>query len=178
MKSNFLADFKAFAMKGNAIDMAIGVVIGAAFGKIVSSLVSDIIMPLIGKLIGGIDFGSLKLLLSAATIGPDGKEVAPVYLTYGVFIQNTVDFFIISFSIFFCVWGVGKLARKKAEAPPVAPPAPREEVVLLTEICNLLKAREGSIAPEDAKSIRDTLNASAKDAEVNKNNASSSSRDD
>ena len=92
-KNTFLQDFKAFAMKGNVIDMAVGVVIGGAFGKIVSSLVANVIMPPIGLLVGGVNFTDLKWVMKAAEIGADGKEIAPaVSLDYGQFLQATFDF--------------------------------------------------------------------------------------
>ena len=92
-KSTFLQDFKAFAMKGNVIDMAVGVVIGGAFGKIVSSLVANVIMPPIGLLVGGVNFTDLKWVMKAAEVGADGKEIAPaVSLDYGQFLQATFAF--------------------------------------------------------------------------------------
>ena len=98
-KNTFLQDFKAFAMKGNVIDMAVGVVIGGAFGKIVSSLVANVIMPPIGLLVGGVNFTDLKWVMKAAEIGADGKEIVPaVTLDYGQFLQATFDFLIIAFS--------------------------------------------------------------------------------
>ena len=101
-KSTFLQDFKAFAMKGNVIDMAVGVVIGGAFGKIVSSLVANVIMPPIGLLVGGVNFTDLKWVMKAAEIGADGKEIAPaVTVDYGQFLQATFEYLIISFSLFF-----------------------------------------------------------------------------
>jgi large conductance mechanosensitive channel len=93
-----LKEFKAFALKGNVVDMAVGVVIGTAFGKIVTSLVNDIVMPPIGMLVGNIDFSQLKVALAQA--GADGK---PVTLNYGMFINNIIDFFIIAFSIFMVI---------------------------------------------------------------------------
>ena len=144
-KSTFLQDFKAFAMKGNVIDMAVGVVIGGAFGKIVSSLVANVIMPPIGLLVGGVNFTDLKWVMNAAEIGADGKEIAPaVSLDYGQFLQATFDFLIIAFSIFLFIRLITKLtAKKKEEAPaaPPAPPAPTKEEVLLTEIRDLLKEK-------------------------------------
>ena len=96
-KNTFLQDFKAFAMKGNVIDMAVGVVIGGAFGKIVSSLVANVIMPPIGLLVGGVNFTDLKWVMKAAEIGADGKEIAPaVSLYYWQFLQATFDFLIIA----------------------------------------------------------------------------------
>lgn len=135
----FLSDFKAFAMKGNVIDMAIGVVIGGAFGKIVTSLVNDIIMPAVSTLTGGIDFKELKYVITEAVPASEGvEEVKEVAITYGVFIQNIVDFLIIALSIFVALRVLMKL-KKKEEAPaPPAPPAPSNEEKLLTEIRDLL----------------------------------------
>ena len=96
-KSSFLQDFKAFAMRGNVIDMAVGVIIGGAFGKIVSSIVADVIMPPIGLLVGGVNFTDLKLQLKPAEV-VDGVEKAAVTLNYGNFLQATFDFIIIAFS--------------------------------------------------------------------------------
>lgn len=139
--SNFLHDFKAFAMKGNVIDMAVGVVIGGAFGKIVSSVVADVIMPPVGLLVGGVNFTDLKLQLKPAEV-VDGVEQAAVTLNYGNFLQVTFDFLIIAFSIFLFIRLLANLNRKKEETPtPAAPPAPSKEEVLLSEIRDLLKER-------------------------------------
>jgi large conductance mechanosensitive channel len=128
-----MSEFKAFAMKGNVIDMAVGIVIGTAFGKIVTSLVNDVIMPPIGMAIGGIDFSKLKWVLQAA--GVDGKgEVA---IGYGTFINTIITFIIIAFAIFMVIKGINRMQRKKEEAP-AAPPV---EVALLTEIRDLLRNR-------------------------------------
>ena len=97
-KSSFLQDFKAFAMRGNVIDMAVGVIIGGAFGKIVSSIVADVIMPPIGLLVGGVNFTDLKLQLKPAEV-VDGVEKAAVTLNYGNFLQATFDFIIIIYKI-------------------------------------------------------------------------------
>lgn len=132
----FLTEFKEFAVKGNVIDMAVGVIIGGAFGKIVTSLVNDVIMPVIGKITGGISFTDLKYELT-----PANGDVAAVYLNYGQFIQNVVDFLIIAFCIFLMIKGIMKLKKKKEEAP-AAPPAPSKEEVLLTEIRDLLKEKK------------------------------------
>ncbi len=142
-KSSFLQEFKAFAMKGNVIDMAVGVIIGGAFGKIVSSIVADVIMPPIGLLVGGVNFTDLKCVLKPAEM-VDGKEVAAVTLNYGNFLQVTFDFLIIAFSIFMFIKLLTKLTeKKKEEAPavPPAPPVPSKEEVLLTEIRDLLKEK-------------------------------------
>jgi len=129
-----LKEFKAFALKGNVIDLAVGVIIGGAFGKIVTSLVNDILMPVIGILVGGINFTNLKYVIKSA-VG-DQAEVA---VLYGSFIQSVVDFLIIAFSIFLFV-KLLTIRRKKEEAPPVpAPPSPSQEAVLLEEIRDLLK---------------------------------------
>ena len=145
-KTTFLQDFKAFAMKGNVIDMAVGVIIGGAFGKIVSSVVADVIMPPIGLLVGGVNFTDLKWVLKPAVV-EDGQEVvAAVTLNYGNFLQVTFDFLIIAFSVFLFVRLLSRLNRKKEKpAAPAAPPAPSKEELLLTEIRDLLKEqlREG-----------------------------------
>ena len=135
--SKFLSEFKEFAVKGNALDMAVGVIVGAAFGKIVSSNVDDIIMPPIGWLIGGMDFSNLKITLPAEKI-VEGVATQPATINYGMFIQNVIDFVIVAFCVFLLVKGINKLARKKEETP-AAPPAPSNEEKLLTEIRDLLK---------------------------------------
>ncbi len=136
-------DFKAFAMKGNVIDMAVGVIIGGAFGKIVSSVVADVIMPPIGLLVGGVNFTDLKLVLKPAVV-QDGQEVAAaVTLNYGNFLQVTFDFLVIAFSVFLFVRLLSRLNRKQEKlAAPAAPPAPSKEEQLLTEIRDLLKERK------------------------------------
>ena len=137
----FLKEFKTFALKGNVMDMAVGVIIGGAFGKIVTSLVNDVIMPIIGKITGSITFTDLKYELTAAVV-EGGQEVTPaVYLNYGQFIQNVVDFLIIAFCIFLMVKGIMKLKKKKEEEP-AAPAAPSKEEVLLTEIRDILKEKK------------------------------------
>lgn len=140
---SFLNEFKAFAMKGNVVDMAVGVIIGGAFGKIVSSLVADVVMPLIGLLVGGVNFTDLKWVIRPASVA-DGVEQAAVTLNYGNFIQVTFDFLIIAFSIFVVIRMLGKMNRKKEQAPvaPPAPPAPTVDQQLLTEIRDLLKERK------------------------------------
>ncbi|AVM52507.1 large conductance mechanosensitive channel [Bacteroides zoogleoformans] len=141
-KSSFLQDFKAFAMKGNVIDMAVGVIIGGAFGKIVSSIVADVIMPPIGLLVGGVNFTDLKWVMKPAEM-VNGEEVAAVTLNYGNFLQVTFDFLIIAFSIFLFIKLIGKLTeKKKKEDVPAAPTAPSKEEVLLAEIRDLLKDKK------------------------------------
>ena len=128
-------------MKGNVVDIAVGIFIGCAFVKIVSSLVSDIIMPPIGMLIGGMNFTNLHIVLQKAHMNEaTGKMVEAVTLNYGNFIQTTIDFLIIAFSIFIAIKFMNKLRVKKEEAPaPAAPPAPSKEEILLTEIRDILK---------------------------------------
>jgi len=130
---SFFSEFKSFAARGNVVDLAVGVVIGAAFGKIVTSLVDQIIMPPIGMVIGGVDFSAYKWVLKAA--GADGKgEVA---VQYGAFLNTLIQFAIVAFAIFLVVKLMNRLIKKE-EAAPAAPAA---DVVLLTEIRDLLKNR-------------------------------------
>ena len=140
-KSNFIQDFKAFALKGNVVDIAVGVIIGGAFGKIVTSIVNNIIMPPIGLAVGGVDFSDLKLTLKEAVM--NGEEVVSEAVTwnYGAFIQDVVDFLIIAFCVFLLVKGITALTRKKEEEPaaPAPEPEPTAEEKLLTEIRDLLK---------------------------------------
>lgn len=136
----WLQEFKAFAVRGNVVDMAVGIVIGAAFGKIVSSIVADVIMPPIGVLVGGKTFTNLAIILKHAKMDEAGKTIiAPaVTLNYGNFIQTVIDFTIVAFAIFMLVKGINALKRQEAEKP--APPAPPSaEVVLLTDIRDLLR---------------------------------------
>ncbi|MGA9119421.1 MAG: large-conductance mechanosensitive channel protein MscL [Bacteroidota bacterium] len=128
-------EFKEFAMRGSVIDLAVGIIIGAAFGKIVSSLVADVIMPPIGILVGGIDFTDLAVLLKQGATAD-----ANVYLRYGKFLQSCVDFIIVAWSIFMVIKGINTLKRKQAQQP-AAPAAPPADVVLLTEIRDLLKSQ-------------------------------------
>ncbi|MCD8236534.1 MAG: large-conductance mechanosensitive channel protein MscL [Prevotellaceae bacterium] len=148
----FIEDFKAFALKGNVVDMAVGVIIGGAFGKIVTSVVNDIIMPPLGLLIGGVNFSDLKLTLKDAVqeIKDENGNIITqatdaVTFNYGAFLQNCIDFLIIALAIFFLIKGISKLTelRKKKEAEtPAAPPAPSKEELLLTEIRDLLKEKK------------------------------------
>jgi large conductance mechanosensitive channel len=130
-----LKEFKAFAMRGNVMDMAIGIIIGGAFGKIVSSLVTDVIMPPIGILMGGVDFSNLAITLKQGSEG-----VAPVIIKYGVFINTVIDFVIIAFAIFMVIKAMNSM-KKKEEEKPAAPPAPSKEEVLLTEIRDELRKK-------------------------------------
>ena len=130
-----LKDFKEFAFKGNVLDMAIGVIIGAAFGKIVTSLVNDLIMPIISLLTGGLNFTDLKYVIT-----PKHGDIAENAIAYGSFIQNVVNFFIIAFCIFIFVRLIEKF-KKKEDAKVEEAPAKADDVVLLEEIRDLLKAK-------------------------------------
>jgi large conductance mechanosensitive channel len=128
-------EFKAFAMKGNVVDMAVGIIIGAAFGKIIASMVSDVIMPPLGLLIGGVNFTDLKFIMKAAV----GENPA-VTLNYGNFIQVVFDFIIVAIVVFMMIKAMNAAKKKQEAAPaPPAPPAPSKEELLLTEIRDLLK---------------------------------------
>ena len=136
MKS-FFDEFKKFISRGNVVDMAVGVIVGSAFTAIVNSLVKDVITPLIGAITGGMDFTQMKYVITPAT-----EEIAEVAVCYGNFIQAVINFLIIAFVVFCMVKLINgmraKLEKQKEEAP-AAPPAPSEEVVLLSEIRDLLK---------------------------------------
>jgi large conductance mechanosensitive channel len=127
-------EFKAFAMKGNVVDMAVGIIIGAAFGKIIASMVSDVIMPPLGLLIGGVNFTDLKIVMKAAV----GENPA-VTLNYGNFLQVVFDFLIVAFVVFMMIKAMNSAKKKQVDAAPAAPPAPSKEELLLTEIRDLLK---------------------------------------
>jgi len=114
---SLISEFKAFAVRGNVVDMAVGIIIGAAFGKIVSSFVDGVVMPPLGLLIGGVDFSDLAIVLKEAA-----GDAPAVLLRYGAFIQTVVDFLIIAFAIFIAIKAINHLKRKEAEAPS-APPA-------------------------------------------------------
>ncbi len=133
-------EFKEFAVKGNAVDMAVGIIIGGAFGKIVSSLVNDVIMPPVGRLLGGVDFTALFVNLGGTAYKTlaEAKDAGAPVLAYGSFIQAIIDFVIIALVIFFMVRTMNSL--RKQEETPAAPPAPPEDIVLLREIRDALKA--------------------------------------
>ena len=125
-------EFKAFIMRGNVVDMAVGVIIGGAFGKIVTSLVNDIFMPIIGMVLGNVDFTSLEIKLGEPV---EGAEQAAI--KYGMFIQEIVNFLIIALCIFMVIKLINKVQKKKEEEPAPAP-EPTKEEVLLTEIRDAL----------------------------------------
>lgn len=130
--NGFVAEFKAFISRGNVVDMAVGVIIGGAFTSIVNSLVNDMLMPLIGYLIGGIDFQDFKFQL------PQVAGAEPVYISYGLFIQAIINFLIIALVVFLLVKVMNSF-RKKEEKKEEAPAPPTEDIILLTEIRDLLK---------------------------------------
>ncbi|MGN5137779.1 large-conductance mechanosensitive channel protein MscL [Aeromonas sp. 164P] len=134
---SLIQEFKAFASRGNVIDMAVGIIIGAAFGKIVSSFVGDVIMPPIGLILGGVDFSDLAVTLKAA----EGTTPA-VVIAYGKFIQTIIDFLIIAFAIFMGLKAINTL-KKKQEEEAAVPAGPTKDQELLTEIRDLLKSQQG-----------------------------------
>ena len=147
----FMEEFKAFAMRGNVIDLAVGMIIGSAFGKITTSLVNDVIMPAVSMLMGGVDFTAWKIVLKEAVLNADGTEaVAEIAIKYGVLISVIVDFIILAFAIFCMVKAINTM-REKAEAlkkkeeeaaveeEAPAEPEPSAEEKLLMEIRDILK---------------------------------------
>ncbi len=159
-KKSVFTEFKEFISKGNVIDMAVGVIIGGAFTKIVNSLVSDLIMPALGLLTGDIDFADLKVVLSEAVLDADGVTVLKEELAirYGVFLDALLNFLLIAIAVFAMVKIINtarekaeKLKKKKEEEAPAAPPAPDPQIVLLTEIRDLLKKDEDAAESEADK---------------------------
>ncbi|NLK41694.1 MAG: large-conductance mechanosensitive channel protein MscL [Planctomycetes bacterium] len=141
MFANVLKEFKAFAMRGNVIDMAVGVIIGSAFSKIVSSLVSDILMPPLGLLLGRVDFKDLVITLKKAQYDDTGQLIADaVAIRYGVFLDNLIAFLIVAVALFILVKAINAM-QKKEPAPAPVPPPPSKQEVLLEEIRDLLKDR-------------------------------------
>ena len=156
-KKSLWTEFKEFAIKGNAMALAVGTIIGTAFGTITKSLTNDLIMPIVNIFLGGADFSELKIALPRMpwvepayelVVNEAGEEVPQIvenYLTYGNFLSAVINFLILAFVVFMLVKGLNKLAemgkKKEEEAPaePPAPPAPSNEEVLLTEIRDLLK---------------------------------------
>lgn len=128
-----LQEFRAFAFKGNMIDMAVGIIIGAAFGRVVQSLVNDLIMPPLGLAIGGVDFSELAVVLKEAV-----GDAAAVTIGWGAFIQTLVDFLIVALAIFVAIRVINSMQRKEPETP-AAPLPPSEELVVLREIRDALK---------------------------------------
>ena len=137
-----LQEFKAFALRGNVMDMAVGIIIGAAFGKIITSFVNDILMPPIGLLMGDTDFADLFYNLGDETFATlaAAQEAGAATINYGLWLNTVIDFIIVAICIFMVVRQMNK-AKKQEEEAPKAPPEPAKEEVLLTEIRDLLKAR-------------------------------------
>lgn len=142
-KVGMIAEFKKFITRGNVIDMAVGIIIGTAFKEIINSLVKEILMPLIGLFLGGISFVDLKIVIAEAT-----EQTTEVAIMYGIFIQKVIDFLIIAFVVFMMIRTINRIrerieARKNTEATAeaeAAPPAPTPaDIILLTEIRDLLK---------------------------------------
>ncbi len=141
---SFITEFKEFALKGNVVDLAVGVIIGGAFQKIVDSMVKDVVMPILGKLVGGVDFKHLYLNLgdkTYETLEAAEKAGAPL-VKYGAFINTTIDFVIIAMAIFVAIKAMNKLKRAEEPAPaPAAPPPEPEDLKVLKEIRDAIKAR-------------------------------------
>lgn len=147
-----ISEFKAFALKGNVVDMAVGVIIGGAFGAIVTSLVNNVLMPVIGLVTGGVDFKDKKLVLKEAqpqvvdaatsAVTAAAPEVA---VSWGLFINSTIQFLIVAFALFMLIKAMNtamdRMKRKEAAAPPPPPPGPTPDQALLMEIRDLLAAR-------------------------------------
>ena len=133
--NKFVKEFKEFAVKGNAVDLAVGVIIGAAFGKIVSAIVNDLFMPIVGMFLGGVDFKSWKIELPRFFHQPDA-----IYLYLGDFINTVIEFLVIAFVVFCIIKAINKLKKKKEEVAPI--PAPSKEEQLLTEIRDLLSQKQ------------------------------------
>jgi large conductance mechanosensitive channel len=133
------AEFKKFAMRGSVIDLAVGVIVGVAFTGIVNSLVKDIINPLIGLLMGGLDFSNFFVLLKGPPVATlaDAQKLGAVTLNYGIFINAIINFTIVAFALFLVVRQINRLKTP----PPAAPAAPPEDIVLLREIRDALKAK-------------------------------------
>ena len=134
-----IKEFKEFISKGNVIDLAVGVIIGASFGKIITSLVDDLIMPPLGYILGGVDFADKKIVLVAADTVNKVEEVA---VRYGNFINTLIQFLIVAFCIFGLIKAINSLKRKE-ETAPVAAAVPSKEELLLTDIRDILKNRQG-----------------------------------
>ena len=136
-------EFRDFIAKGNVIDLAVAVIIGAAFNTIVKSLVDDIIMPPIGVLLGDVDFTNLYINLSGGDYASlaAAQEAGAATISYGVFINNIVNFLIVAFVIFLVIRQINRM-KAKEEAAPSPPPAPSKEEMLLTEIRDLLKEQQ------------------------------------
>lgn len=142
---SILTEFREFAVKGNAVDLAVGIIIGAAFSKIVSSLVDDVIMPPIGFILGKVDFSDLFITLTGEPYGSlqAAKDAGAPVIGYGMFVNTVINFLIVAFAVFILVKWINRLRRMtgmEGGAPAEAPPPPRQEL-LLEEIRDLLKTK-------------------------------------
>ena len=136
---SMLKEFKEFAMKGNLIDMAVAFVMGGAFGKLVSGFIDGMVMPVVGKVVSGVDFKSLKYVMSEEKIDTSGKIIsAEASIKYGEFITIMIDFILVAFVMFMLVKAINKTKKKQTEVP-AAPPALTADQKLLTDIRDLLK---------------------------------------
>lgn len=149
-KFKLAKEFKAFISKGNVLDMAVGLIIGSAFTAIVNSLVGDLLMPVLGLITGKVDFSELKLVIQPAVeevLNDAGEVVTPgvaeISINYGAFIQSIISFLLIALAVFALLKVISKLHRKKKEEPKPEP-KPDPQIVLLTEIRDLLKEKETS----------------------------------
>lgn len=147
-KFKLAKEFKAFISKGNVLDMAVGLIIGSAFTAIVNSLVGDLLMPVLGLITGKMDFSELKLIIQPAVeevLNEAGEVVTPgvaeISINYGAFIQSIISFLLIALAVFALLKVISKLHRKKKEEPKPEP-KPEPQIVLLTEIRDLLKEKE------------------------------------
>ncbi|MCW5724234.1 MAG: large conductance mechanosensitive channel protein MscL [Maricaulaceae bacterium] len=138
-----LNEFKAFAMRGNVVDLAVGFILGGAFSTIVSSLVNDVLMPPVGMLLGGVDFSNLFIALNGGEYASlaAAREAGAATINYGLFINAVISFVIVAFALFFLIKGMNAL-KAKEEAAPAAPPAPTKDQQLLTEIRDLLAKKK------------------------------------
>ena len=165
----FFAEFKAFAMRGNVLDMAVGVVIGSAFGKITTSLVNDILMPLLSLLTSGVDFSSWKWVLKAASVAEDGTEIAEIAVNYGSLIATILDFVLIAFAIFCLLKAVNgfhdKLAKKKAEEPAKTEEASKAKKKPAAKKAAKTEETEGEEAPKAKKTTRKSTKTEEKTEE-------------
>ena len=134
----FVSEFKEFISRGNVVDLAVGMIVGSAFTAIVSSLVNEVVMPVVGMLFHGIDFTTLRYVITPAT-----EDMAESAIRYGNFIQAVVNFLLVSLVVFTAVRAINRLRRKKEEPAPAPEPAPEpepsEEILLLREIRDLMK---------------------------------------
>lgn len=134
----FFEEFKTFAMRGSVVDLAVGVIIGASFNSVISALVDNVLMPPIGLLIGGVDFSKLQILLRPDD--PSTEAVEAVAIQYGLFLNATIQFVLVAFSVFLMIKAINRMKAKEAAAP-AAPPAPSSTEVLLTEIRDELRSK-------------------------------------